>query len=762
MRVYFVFLLLLIYTGTISAQGSYMVFGKVFDENHNPIEFASVVLLDKATNKQVDGTTTKADGSFYFIKAKSGKYTIEVSIIGYEKYTYDFTIENNIKFNDIILKEDITTLKEAKVVANMVDYNMNGYEFKLGNVAALKGKDLTDVLKTAPGIMVHDDVTLYGRRVSNIYIDKRRVKMSDEELVTYLRSFRGEDLDKIEVISNPGVSERYGGISIKVTTKKYSGGFVSASVSTVGSKNHISATPSANLNYRNGKFSLYTNLTYTTVRSNFKQIIENYWEDRDSTVINYTTDETRLPLSLYGILGIGYDISKNDYFSAEVSYRNLNRKNYRNTSVECTNTGISSDESYREFKMNSKNPTVSLMYTHKFKDASELKITGDYVGVYKKDDIVNTFFQDERGGEAWDITHMENNTSTFVGYANFHKKIKKRHQFNAGMRYSYINNEAVNNESSFEYSECEIIPFSSYSLNLKKFGFKVGAQAKWADIDGNSYLDFVPNVSANYYINPKKGHVLGFFYSRGVKRPMISQLNPNYYISQNDIYVRIGNPNLKSYRVNSYGMSLLMFNSIYLLAGYDSSKDGISSYMYADKDGIIYQTYTNDSKDRSVVASLNFNKMLFNMMAVDLSTYYTFSNSTVRGKTNYFNYFSCSLRLSMDLPKSFSVGMRAYWDSSSKISFNATTKKPVSLKFDASKRFKRWNFGFNVFDVLDSSKSGKVIIDMDTYTKTIKSNMSGRRYALRISYNFNWGKSKGVKKANTQKDDINNRIGSDL
>lgn len=106
--------------------------------------------------------------------------------------------------------------------------------------------------------------------------------------------------------------------------------------------------------------------------------------------------------------------------------------------------------------------------------------------------------------------------------------------------------------------------------------------------------------------------------------------------------------------------------------------------------------------------------------------------------------------------------MRAYWDSSSKISFNATTKKPVSLKFDASKRFKRWNFGFNVFDVLDSSKSGKVIIDMDTYTKTIKSNMSGRRYALRISYNFNWGKSKGVKKANTQKDDINNRIGSDL
>ena len=84
------------------------------------------------------------------------------------------------------------------------------------------------------------------------------------------------------------------------------------------------------------------------------------------------------------------------------------------------------------------------------------------------------------------------------------------------------------------------------------------------------------------------------------------------------------------------------------------------------------------------------------------------------------------------------------------------------LKIDASKRFKRWKFGVGVFDVLDSAKSGKVIIDMNTYTKTIKSNMSGRRYALRISYNFNWGKSKGVRKADTQKSDINNRIGSDL
>lgn len=737
-----------------------MVFGKVFDESRNPIEFVSVVLTDKATKKIVAGTTTKADGSFYFSKVKGGEYTIEVSIVGYEKYTRSLTIGGNIRFSDIILKEDVSTLKEAKVTANRVDYNISGYEYKLGDVAALKGKDLTDVLKTAPGIMVYDDVTLYGRPVSNVIIDRRKVKMSNEDLVTYLRSFKGEDIEKIEVVSNPDVSERYGGTSVKITTKKHSGGFLSASMNSVVRKNGISTTPYVNLNYRKEKFSLYTNLSYTMVRNKIEQTIESYWKERDSTVFNYTTDETRLPLSIYGIFGIGYDISKNDYFTAEVSYRNLSRRNERNTVIEYANMrGVSLDESYRNFKMDNKNPTVSMMYTHKFKDASELKITGDYVGVYNNDDNVYIGSQSGQEEKGEGITNTENNTSTFVGYANYHKKIKGKHHFNAGLRYSYIKNEAVKNDMSFKYNESELVPFASYSVNFKKFGFRTSIQAKWADIDGSSYLDFVPNLSFDYYINPQKGHVLGFLYSYSVRRPVISQLNPAYYLSQNDIFVRVGNPDLKSYRVNDYGISLILFNSIYLSAGYDSSNDEISSYMYSDEEGTIYQTYTNDSKSRSVAANLNFNRTLFNMLAVDLSTYYTFSKSTVRGETDYFNYITCSLKLSMNLPKSFSVGMRAGWNSGSKVSFNATRKTPVSLEFNASKRFKRWYLGFEVSDVLDSAKSGKTTIDMNTYTKSIKSNISNRGYIFRVSYNFSWGKSKGVKQANTQKNDISSRIG---
>lgn len=759
MRVYFTFLLLLVCIVRVSAQNRYIVFGKVFDESRNPIEFASVVLTDKATKKNVAGTTTGADGSFYLKDAKEGEYTLEVSILGYVKYTRDITVKSVVKIGDVILKEDVSTLKEARITASRVDYNISGYEYKLGNVAALKGKDLTDVLKTAPGIMVYDDVTLYGRPVSNVIIDKRKVKMNGDDLVTYLQSFKAEDIEKIEVISNPDVSERYGGTSVKITTKKHSGGFVSASVNSVVGKNAISVSPAANLDYRREKFSLYTNLGYTTLRNDSGQTIEDNWIEKDSTIFNSTTTETRLPRSIRGVLGIGYDISKNDYFSAEVSYANFKRNNDMNTVVEYSNMGVSLGENYRNYKIDNKKPTLSLMYTHKFKDASELKITGDYVGAYTKED--NLFSVSKSGQvERKDESHTENNISTFVGYANYYKKIKRGHSFNVGLRYSYVKNEAVNKDLSFEYNESVLAPFTSYSVNFNKLGFRAAVQAPLADIDGNNYFDFVPNLSVNYFINPNKGHLIGFYYSYNVKRPVISQLNPSYYLGSDNIYVMIGNPDLKSYRVSSYDIGITLFNSLNLSAGYSSSNGEISSYMFSDEDGTIYRTYTNDAKSRDVTAILNFNKRLFEMMAVDLSSYYAFSKSTVRGETSYFNYITCSLRLSMNLPKSFSVGMKASWNSSSKVSFNATIKKPVSLDFNASKRFKRWNLGLDFFDLLDSAKRGKTTIDMNTRTKTVKSNISSRRFAIRASYNFNWGKSRRVVRADTQKNEISSRIGS--
>lgn len=120
-------------------------------------------------------------------------------------------------------------------------------------------------------------------------------------------------------------------------------------------------------------------------------------------------------------------------------------------------------------------------------------------------------------------TNQENNTSTFVGYANYSKTFKKSHTLNTGLRYSYIKNESINNELSFAYDESELTPFASYSVYFnKKFSIRSSVQAKWAGIDGNDYFDIVPNIDFYYFINNQRGHIVSVGYSRSVRRPIIS------------------------------------------------------------------------------------------------------------------------------------------------------------------------------------------------------------------------------------------------
>ena len=759
LAVFFTLLLLCCVEG-ISAQNLYKITGKVIDKDSTTIEFASVVLSNNST-KKLTGTTTGVDGTF-FINAKDGVYTFEVSLLGYEKYTLKLTVDNDINVGDIVLKEEINTLKGAKIVANRISYNMEGYEYKVGNIEALKNKDLTDILRTAPGIMVANKITLYGSTIGNVYVDRRRVKMTEEKLLAYLSSYKGGNIEKIEVISDPDISARHDGTAIKITTKKQAGGFMSIANMSSVNENKFVVTPSFNLDYRRGKFSFYTSGSYSKMKRDRKEITTYDWKKTDKRIDDITTEKMRLLHSVNGTFGIGYDISKNDFFSAEVSFRERERDQKRKTIVESTgaDADAASEGSYRDYNTVTRTPTASLMYVHTFKDASEFTVTGDYVGSYKKDDIVSGVLkEDDLKGEG-KLTHTENNTSTFAGYANYSKKIKKKHNINVGMRYSYIMNEAINNESSFSYNERLLKPFASYSVGFKKFGLRAGITGNWANIDHNNYIDILPNASVNYYVNRNKGHILSAGYYMGVGRPSISSLNPNAVLSDQDIIVRVGNPNLESYYIHNFSTSLKLFNNYTLSAGYDIANDAITSYFETDDKGTIYQKYTNDATSKNVAIQLTANKNLFNRLNLDFMVAYAYSESEANGTVQRNNTVHCALVAYLMLPKSFSFTAMSFANSKKRIGHNAYRKEPFVLDLSLSKRIKRWNVKFSVGDVFDSYKGGSnTTIDMGDYTQKVTSYTASRSYSINVMYNFSWGKAGRIKRADTQKRDMGSRIG---
>lgn len=760
MRVYFTIILLLCCIGGVSAQNLFKVTGKVIDKESKAVEFASAVLSNNNTKKLI-GTTTGEDGSFS-INAKDGVYILEISLVGYEKYTLNLTVDRDINVGEIVLNEDVSTLKEVKITANRVDYNMGGYEYKVGNIEALKNKDLTDVLRTAPGLMVSNKITLYGNTIGNVYVDRRKVRMSDETLLSYLRSYKGGDIEKIEVISDPDISARHSGTAIKITTKKKEGGFLSASVRTAANENKFVITPDFNLNYRRGKFSFYTSGAYTNMTRDIKEVTTYDWKSADKRTDDITTEKSKLPLSVNGTFGIGYDISKNDFLSAEVSYRE--RKNEQNRKTITESAGVDADASlngsYRDYNSVTRTPTVSLMYVHTFKDASELTVTGDYVGSYNRNDIVNGSLGVDGAKEDGSITITENNTSTFAGYANYSKRIKRKHNINVGMRYSYIMNEATNNDLSFSYNEGLLRPFASYSVNFNKFGVRAGLEGNWANIDKNNYVDLLPRASVNYYMNRNKGHILSLGYSMGVLRPSIASLNPNAVLSDKDIIVRVGNPDLKSYYRHNFSTSLDLFNDYRLSVDYGMANDAITSYMETDEKGTIYQKYTNNADSRDVSVSISVNKYLFNRLNLDLKVNYMYSESRANGDVQRSNSLSCSFVANVSLPKSFSFTAMTFANSKKRIGHNAYKKEPFVLDLELSKRIKRWNIGISLNDVFNSYSGGQnMTIDMGEYTQKVTNYTASRSYSLNVSYNFSWGKAGRIKRADTQKRNMSTRIG---
>lgn len=748
MREYLLFILIILCSFVNShAQDLYKISGRVLDKDQKALEFAAAVLSDSQTKKLI-GTTTSKDGSFT-LNAKEGIYSFEVSLIGYQKYTTTLKVDKDINFEVIVLEEDISLLKEIKVTANRVEYNMSGYEYRVGNIEALKNKDLAEVLNTAPGVMVTNKVTLYGSPVINIYVDRRKIKMNEDALLAYLQSYKGANIEKIEVISNPDISARHSGTALKITTKKETGGFMSASARNSFNANNFVFGSSFNIDYRRDNIAFYGSGGYQFQKRDRKDVISYQYKSSDKNAEDIIKEKIKFPLSANGTFGIAYDITKNDYLSAEVSFREIDKDLKRKTTSE--ESGIVTSEKQIFYKTSDKKPAFSLMYTHKFKDASEITVTGDYVGSYKNNDITDDILA---------ASHTENNSSTFAGYSNYQKRIKRKHTLNAGLRYSYIRNNSINNDLRFDYDESLLRPFTSYSVDLKKAGFRIGLTGDWASINHHDYFDLLPSVSLNYYIDRKKGNILSAGYSMAVHRPSISQLDPNAVLSEKDIIIREGNPSLKSYNSHVFKSSLKLLNSINLSATYNRANKAISAYLYTKDDETIYQTYTNNASFQEISAGAGYYKYLFNKLNLNLSVSYAYSESKIDGMTKRNNSISCALIAALSLPASFSLTAEAYAESKKRIGYNAYKKEPFILYLKVAKRINRWNLSFTVSDVFNSYKRGEnMTIDLGNYTRRVTNKTESRSYNFMATYNFSWGRNGRAKKARTQKNEMNERIG---
>ncbi|MEM7574499.1 MAG: outer membrane beta-barrel family protein [Bacteroidota bacterium] len=168
------------------------------------LPFAEVMLLDMEGDL-IKGDLSDAEGQFSLTTA-TGDYQLKISYLGYEDHQQILLLEQSVELGPIQMMEADNRLGEVTVRAQrrLIERQPDRLVFNVENSIAAKGGDALSALELAPGIRIQqDEISLIGRGGVGVMLNNRPLNLEGEELVALLRSLSADDLQKIEVISNP-------------------------------------------------------------------------------------------------------------------------------------------------------------------------------------------------------------------------------------------------------------------------------------------------------------------------------------------------------------------------------------------------------------------------------------------------------------------------------------------------------------------------------------------------------------------------------
>jgi len=206
------------------------VAGQVIDGNAKTLESATITLLRAKDSSVAKIGAANKEGQFVFENVAEGKYLVSISAVGHSKGFSD-EFEINAANTNIILKTielvpqaknlgGVTVQAKKPLVEQKIDRTVINVEAAVTNV----GTTALDVLEKSPGITVDKDgnISLKGKQGVKVYIDGRPTYLGGTDLTNYLRSLSSNQLDQIEIMTNPPAKYDAAGNSgvINIKTKK--------------------------------------------------------------------------------------------------------------------------------------------------------------------------------------------------------------------------------------------------------------------------------------------------------------------------------------------------------------------------------------------------------------------------------------------------------------------------------------------------------------------------------------------------------------
>jgi hypothetical protein len=390
-------------------------FGTVIDGSQKIIESSTITLLRAKDSSVAKISVADKNGKFEFERIPEGKYFVSVSAIGHRKgYSEVFEItpeKNSVTLKTIELAPQskalagVTVTAKKPLVEQKIDRTIINVEASITNV----GSSALEVLEKSPGISVDKDgnISLKGKEGVMILIDGRPTQLGGADLANMLRSMNANQLDQIEIMTNPPAKYDAAGnagiINIKTKKNRQLGYNGSANVG-YSQGRYPKFNEGLNLNYRVNKVNIFTNLSHNyNMNYNILTIQRNFRDKTTKELLSHFDQVARMrneSNSVNGKLGLDYFAGKNTTVGIVLTGFSSDRSNTNRNVTDIFNTNGSTTSQTRAFstgKQDWKNFSTNLNFRQVL-DTSGKELTADldYITYDSKNhtSMINSYFNE--------------------------------------------------------------------------------------------------------------------------------------------------------------------------------------------------------------------------------------------------------------------------------------------------------------------------------------------------------------------------------
>ncbi|MCB0855152.1 MAG: TonB-dependent receptor, partial [Bacteroidetes bacterium] len=206
----------LIPSGLIAQKSTITLSGTTKDKVSNEaLSFVAVVTKHASDSSFTSGTITNEEGLFTLTDLKPGEYVLELSMLGYKKYSVPLFVGSNsdyLNLGVIFMSEDTVTLGEVEITAKQdaVSSKMDKKTYSIADNISQSGGSIMQSMQNLPGVTVQDgQVLLRGSNQIMVLIDGKQTAITGFGNQNGLDNLPASSVEKIEIINNP--SAKYDG-----------------------------------------------------------------------------------------------------------------------------------------------------------------------------------------------------------------------------------------------------------------------------------------------------------------------------------------------------------------------------------------------------------------------------------------------------------------------------------------------------------------------------------------------------------------------